>query len=235
MLTAITRTVILYLVVVLALRLTGKRQVGELQPTELVVAILISELAAVPMQNFGIPLLSGVIPIVTLLCLETILSFVSSKSIRFRNVFSGTTSVLIKNGRIDQQELSRLRISADELLEELRLKNVFDITTVGSAFLETNGQLSVLLKPEFRQVGVAQMNLPTDTLPTEYHTLIVQGRLLSQNLNKCGRDRRWLDAELKAAGLPSVSEVYLMVVDNRGQVLVVPQESPNGDPAKKEG
>ena len=144
MFTALIRTVILYILIIAGVRLMGKRQVGELEPSELVLSLIIADLAAVPMQDFGIPLLTGVIPILALLAMTMILSVMTMKSIRFRALLCGRPSVVIRRGEIDQGEMRRNRLTVDELLEELRSQGYTGPQKVEYAILETNGQLSVL-------------------------------------------------------------------------------------------
>ena len=235
MVTSFARTLILYFLIIFSLRVMGKRQLGELQPSELVTSILISDLAAVPMQDLGIPLIQGVVPILTLFSVELLISAFSARSVRIRSFFCGRTSVLIKNGVINQRELKKQRINVTELLEELRLKGVFDPRQVGCAYLETNGTLSVQLMAGERPVTASQMQVDTSTEPELYTTLIAQGRLLSVNLKSCGRDRHWLDAQLRKNNLQSPKDVYLMVIDNRGGVLLVPQEHFDKRSGVKEG
>jgi uncharacterized membrane protein YcaP (DUF421 family) len=235
MITSFVRTLILYFLIIFSLRIMGKRQLGELQPSELVTSILVSDLAAVPMQDLGIPLFQGVIPILTLLSVEVLIAAFSAKSVRVRTFFSGRTSVLIKNGRINQAELKKQRINVTELLEELRLKDIFDPRQVGCAYLETNGTLSVQLKPEASFVTAEQMGIDTGDEPELFTTLIAQGRVLDVNLRACGLDRRWLDAQLKIAGVSSPERVYLMVIDNKGGVFTVPREKFDKKSGEQEG
>ncbi len=223
MITSFTRTLILYFLIIFCLRIMGKRQLGELQPSELVTSIMISDLAAVPMQDLGIPLVQGIIPILTLFSMEMLISSLSARSVRARDFFSGRTSVLIKDGRINQRELERQRINVTELLEELRLKDVFDPRQVSCAYMETNGTLSVQLKAENRTVTAAQLHIDTETTPEFYTTLIAQGRVLSVNLPVCGRDEAWLSEQLAARDLRP-ADVYLMVADNLGGLMIVPRE-----------
>lgn len=147
MFTTLTRTVILYILIIVGVRLMGKRQVGELEPSELVLSLLIADLASVPMQDLGAPLHTGIIPILTLLSLTTILSVLTMKSIRFRAILCGKPSIIIRNGKLEQEEMRRNRLTVDELLEELRCQGHPDISTVQYAILETNGQLSILPMP----------------------------------------------------------------------------------------
>lgn len=142
------RTIILYLLVVIGLRVMGKRQIGEMQPSELVVAIMISDLASIPMQEIGIPLLSGIIPIFTLIIMEITLSQISLKSRKFRHILSGKPSVIIHNGKILKGEMKKLRFNNDDLKEQLRIQGYTKISDIHFAILETNGQLSIILKPQ---------------------------------------------------------------------------------------
>ncbi|MDR0531899.1 MAG: DUF421 domain-containing protein [Oscillospiraceae bacterium] len=150
MLITIIRLVILYCMITLAIRLMGKRQVGELQPTELVVTILLSELVAIPIQDNSLPMATSLISGATLISLEIIFSVISLKSKRFRELTQGTSIPVIVKGKLDTNQLNNLRISLDDLLEALRQKDVFDVTQVDTCIVETNGQISVLLKPEFQ-------------------------------------------------------------------------------------
>ena len=146
MLVSVVRTVIIYSLVVIAIRIMGTRQFGELQPTELVVAIMISDLATLPMSDTAIPLLFGVVPILTLIALEMILSYLCMKSPKIRQATTGRPNYIIHRGKIDQKEMKKARYSLSDLLEELRMLNVFDISTVYNAILETNGKISVLTR-----------------------------------------------------------------------------------------
>lgn len=224
MVIAVVRTVILYLLIVFGIRLLGKHQVGELEPAECVLALIIADIASVPMQDYGIPLLMGVIPIITLLCLSMILSMLSMKSLRLRALLTGVPSILIRNGEMDQREMRRTRMTVDEILEELRLQGYTDLADVRYAILETNGQLSVLpyakRKPpaaEDLDVEVSEGGLPV--------VLINNGRLLSHNLKKRGLNDVWLKKRLDEHKLHSVREVYLLTVDEQNQVCLVPKEA----------
>jgi len=233
MLTTLIRTLILYSLIVFAMRMMGKRQLGELETSELVVAIMISDLAAVPMQDLGIPLLNGVIPIVTLYCAEVLLSVLCKKSLRFRQLLCGKPSIIISDGVINQDELKRLRISVSELLEELRLKDVFDITSVSQAYLETNGQLSVLLKPRARTVTLEDLGISTRDMATDYVAVIACGCLIKENLVAAGRDENWLRKELEKAKVSSHKDVFLLMLDNLGNVILIPKAK-DFKPAEKD-
>ena len=223
MVIAFMRTLILYLLIILGIRLMGKRQVGELEPSELVLALIIADLAAVPMQDFGIPLLAGVIPIFTLLCVTMILSVLTMKSIRFRALICGRPSVIVADGKLRQREMYRNRFTLDELMEELRMQGVSDLTTVKYAILETNGRVSVLLKSEEMPVTAMQMQLhPQEPgLPV---ILINDGRLITHNLKGRGLDDNWLQKQLEAHHVRRPEQVFLLTVDETGTVYFVPKE-----------
>ena len=157
--TALIRTVILYLILIVGLRLTGKRQIGELEPIELVLTMLLSDLASVPMQNFGIPLLNGLVPIVTLLSLSMLLSWCSLHSVRFRSLVCGEPAVIIRDGKLEQAAMRRNRLTLDELLEALRAQGVTSLGDVKYAILETSGQLSVLLRTDCQPATPSQLGL----------------------------------------------------------------------------
>jgi uncharacterized membrane protein YcaP (DUF421 family) len=224
MATALFRTVILYLILVAGLRLSGKRQIGELEPIELVLTMLLSDLASVPMQDFGIPLLHGIIPIVTLLSLSTLLSYASLRSVRFRELVCGRPAVIIRDGRIQQEAMRRNRLTLDELLEELRFQGISDLDDVKYAVWETGGQLSVLLRSDRQPVTPAQLGLSVEddtVLPT---VIINDGRVLRQSLHRAGLDESWLRRQLRTHGAATAADVYLLMVDGRCGVTCVMRE-----------
>ena len=220
MFVVLARTVVLYLFIVAGLRLLGKRQLGELEPAELTLALLIADLASVPMQDNGIPLLSGLIPILVLLALATILSVLCAKSIRFRSLLCGRPSVVIRDGVVQEQILRRNRLTIDELMEELRIQGHPDPTAIQCAVLETNGQLSVLPMAAQSPPSAAQLGLEVEEpgLPV---VLISDGRLLSQNLRRQGYELHWLERRLAAYGLSSPSQAFLFTVDRLGNTCCV--------------
>lgn len=223
MIIALFRTVVLYGLIILGIRLMGKRQVGELEPSELVFTLLIADLAAVPMQDFGIPLITGVIPIVTLLCVTLLLSVLTVKSIRFRAVLCGKPSIVVENGKLCQREMAKNRFTLDELAEELRIQGVTDIQTVKYAILETNGQMTVLLNQEEMPVTAKQMGLrPAEPgLPAP---IISDGRLMAENLVKRDLSMEWLEAELKRRHVKRVRDVFLLSVDENGKTYFAAKE-----------
>ncbi len=225
MATAFFRTIILYLLLITGLRLTGKRQIGELEPTELVLTMLLSDLAAVPMQDFGIPLINGVIPILTLLALSTLLSYCSLRSVRFRTLACGKPTIIIRNGKVLQEAMRRTRLTLDELLEELRQQSICDLSTVKYAILETSGQLSVLLYPQYQPLTPQSAAEPPASdsvlLPT---VIISDGHLLEENLHHAGYEKNWLRAQLKNFGVSHPCDVFLLTVDEAGQVVFIKKE-----------
>lgn len=223
MVIAFLRTIILYLLIIGGVRLMGKRQVGELEPSELVLALIIADLGAVPMQDFGIPLLSGIIPILTLLCITMILSVLTMKSIKFRAIICGRPSIIVENGKLHQVEMKKNRLTVDELTEELRMKGITDISTIKYAILETNGQLSVLPFANQLPVTMEQMNLAPDEsgLPI---VIINDGRILDHNLKTRGLNGAWLEKRLAEHQVHSAQEVYLLTVDEQNRVYFVAKD-----------
>ena len=205
--TIIIRTVIIDVFLLLSMRLSGKRQVGELQLSELITAFLISEVATTPLTDPDLPILYALLPITVLLCLEVVVSFVTTKSVAVRRMFEPPPTVLIENGTLNMGELKKQRLTADELISSLRLNNVSDISTVNFCFLEHNGQISSFSKDE------------TLTLP-----LIVDGRVHNGHLKLLGRDERWLKARLneqKAA----IDEVFIAVSDGNSLTIIYKEKN----------
>ena len=213
------RTLIVFLCIYAAMRLMGKRQLGELEPSELVVAVLITDMAAHPMQDIGIPLLNGLLPIAILLCCELLISWLSLKSSGFRALCFGRPSILMRDGRILLKELRRNRFSLDELCEELRGKGVTDLSTVRCAILETDGTLNVLLKADCHAVTPAQMGIsvPDAGLPV---TVINDGKVEWKNLRKLRKDEDWLLRQLRGRGFRSPSQISYMNMDELGNIFL---------------
>lgn len=221
------RTIILYLFVVLIIRIMGKHQIGQLQPYELVITIMISELAAVPMQDTEIPLLNGIIPILTLLLIQVSVSLLSLKNPRFRRIISGEPSIIIERGQINQQELTRLRYSLSDLLEQLRLKGIPNVADVDYAILETSGKLSVIPKTEKRPVTPGDLALKAvyEGLPV---TLIEDGVVKWNNLKKAGLTEEWLLKELRREGLSGTGDAFLVNHDASGKLFIQPKPPSEG-------
>ena len=223
MATAFIRTIVLYFLIMVGLRLLGKRQIGELEPIELVLTLLISDLAAVPMQDFGIPLLNGVIPIVTLLLLSMLLSWGSVRSIRLRRLICGSPAALILDGKVQQDAMRHNRFTLDELTQELRNQGILDIASVEYAVLETNGQLNIILAPAQQPVTAEQMHMETED--TGYFSILINnGRILRDNLKRMGRDERWLQKQVQQRGAQCIADVYLLMMNDAGQVYFAAKE-----------
>ncbi len=219
MLIALIRTVILYILVVLALRLMGKRQIGQLQPSELVVAMMLSELATIPVENVEIPLLAGVIPIVTLIIAETTFSFITLKSRKMRKILSGAPTILIAKGVILEKEMERLRFNVDDLMEELRSNGYVNLSDIEYAIIESNGNLSILPKSNKRPVTPEDLNMSPayEGLP---YLLISDGVINRKELEDCGVTVEWLLEHLKEYDIFDTSDVFVATVDSAGKFFV---------------
>ena len=225
MITAFLRTVLLYALLIVGLRLTGKRQIGQLEPIEFVLMMLLSDLASVPMQDFGLPLLQGVIPIATLLAISTLLSGISMCSVRFRSLVCGEPTLIIRDGILQQSAMKRSRLTLDEVLEELRVQGVSALDDVKYAVLETSGQLSVLLRADVQPATPRQMGLKVADDVFIPVIIIDNGRLMGKNLQKLGLDEKWLQKQLKTHKVHRVQEVFLMTADRGGSVVLVKKEA----------
>ena len=219
MATAFFRTVILYLLLIAGLRLSGKRQIGELEPIELVLTLLISDLASVPMQDFALPLFNGVIPIITLIALSTLFSAISLRNVRFRDLVCGQPALVIVDGKLRQETMRRNRLTLDELFEQLRGQGITDLSDVKYAVLETNGRLSVLPRSPLQPVTPEQLGLDVQDNVFLPIILINDGRVLTDNLRQAGRDDRWLAQELHRQGIARSQDVFLLSVDQQGAVV----------------
>jgi len=206
MIIPLIRTLILYFLVVTAIRIMGKRQIGEMQPSELVVAIMISDLASIPMQDTNIPLISGVVPVLTLLVAEVFMSFLCLKSMKIRKLFTGEPSLIIYDGKILESELKKLRFSLSDLSEQLRISGAYRIGDVEVAVLETNGQLSVIKKEEPLTAKDLGINLQAKKLPC---LLVMDGEINSEELKRCQKDEKWLIHKLKDLGAKELSDVFV--------------------------
>lgn len=223
MLISYLRSVVLYCILIASVRLMGKRQIGEMEPAEFVVTMLLANLASIPMQDVGVPLLSGVVPILTVLALELLLSVLSMRSVRLRKLLCGKPEILIENGKIQQQALDRSRITADELSELLRQQSVTDLKSVRYAILETNGNLSVLPDPKEAPPSAKDLGITPEVraLPV---TLISDGRLISENFAPAGVDARWVSDYLRGKGL-CAKDVFLLTREQTGAVYLAVKEA----------
>ncbi len=224
MLTVVLRTVFFYLFLICALRLLGKRQIGELEPGELVLTMLISELAAAPMHDDSISPLESIVPIITILLLSLVLSWGAMKSLWVRRVLCGNPTTVINNGVLQQAAMRHCRLTLDELFEELRAQGVNDLSTVKYAILETNGQLSVLLYPKDAPATPRQLGKePKDDVSPV--TILISGGIVHRdNLKRLGLSRDWLGQELKKHGCRDCRKVFLLTIDRAGRVQFVARD-----------
>lgn len=218
MLIVIVRTILLYGTVIIVIRLMGKRQIGELQPFELAITIMISALAAIPMEDIGIPLLYSLIPILLLLSFQEFLSLVTLKSNRTRKIICGKPSILIKNGKLMEKELKELRINLNDLLEQLRIKGYFNLEDIEYAIMETTGSISVIPKSQKRPVNPEDLNISTkyEGLPL---SLIIDGHIQESNLEKVNLDKNWLIKTLRNLNIHDPAQILFAALDTDGDLL----------------
>ena len=204
------RTIIIYVLVLIVMRFMGKREIGQMQPFELVISIMIADLSSTPMAETGIPILYGIIPILGLLFMHIIISVLNIKSVKMRGIICGKPRILIDKGKIDETALIKENFTINELQERLRVNNVNNITDVEYAILETSGQISVILKSEKRTVTPEDLNLKVEPTNISYD-LIVDGKIMYDNLMKLGKDKKWLEDEaLKLNFIPSQALIFVL-------------------------
>ena len=219
------RTLLVYLVLMLFLRLLGKRQLGEMELSEFVVAALNANLAAHPLEEHGSPLLPALLSIAVLGALELLTAWLSMRSIRLRALLYGRPSLIIDRGKLDQAEMRRNRFTADELMQAMRSRGVLDINEVLYAVLETNGTLNIIPIAEAQPVTAGQMGM--GGAQASYPSIVIsEGRVMEQNLTRLGYDRRWLDKRLREKGHSGPESVFLMTADRDGNVFFCGKEKP---------
>ena len=223
MLITLIRAFLLYVFIILCMRLMGKRQLGELQPTELVITILLSEIISIPMQDNGVPLVNSVVAVVLLVALEVINSAICLKSASIRSIVEGNSLVVIRDGVIDRKRLKQLRLSVSDLLDQLRQKDVFDINDVRYAIIETNGQLSVMLKPGKEPVTAEMIdaNNKTGSLPC---MVVNDGKIVKNSFRECNMTKKKLENVLKDKNV-SLDEIFFMLADKEENYTIVKKEN----------
>lgn len=223
MFVTIIRTLILYFLVICVVRLMGKRQIGELQPSELVITLLLSEIIAMPMENNDIPLISTVIPVMLLVTLEIITSAISMKSLKFRFLIQGHPIIIIRNGELQQKEMKKLRLTIDDILESLRQKDIFDISLVSYAILETNGKMSVMLKPDYETVTNknAEIKAENSGIPC---VVITDGQIERSAFDDCDMTDEKLKQIIKKQNI-DVGSTLLMTLDKSGKSVVIKKDT----------
>ncbi len=218
------RTIIVYLSLILSMRIMGKRQLGELELSEVVIAVLISDMASHPLQDIGVPLLNGLIPVLVLLCCEVLISGLVMKSIRFRAFICGRPSILIENGKIIQSELKRNRFCLDELTEDLRKKGITDISKVKYAVLETDGTLNALQYASEMPPSAASLNVQVEDFSIP-RCIISDGRIIERTLAESGKDFAWLKKQLEMRNVKDAKDVFYMTVDDFDKIYFLAKEN----------
>ena len=221
---SILRTIMIYTALLVSMRLMGKRQLGEMELSEFVVASLIADLASHPLQDVGIPMINGLVPIFTLFCCELLIAGLSLKSVRLRALLFGKPSMLILRGQICQKEMRANRFTVDELMQELRNQGIVDISQVEYAILETDGQLNVIPFPAEKPPSARQLGVTVDD--GGFPAIVVNdGRVLENVLTGTGHDRAWLQEEITRSGFDSPEGIYLMTVNRGGQTYIAGKEA----------
>lgn len=222
MLATLIRTIIIYILVLITMRLMGKREIGQLQPVELAISIMIADLASIPMADIGVPIFNGIIPILGLLIMQMFISFINMRSIFIRSIISGKPTILIYRGKIVEKALKKEKITLNELQERLRQNSVFSIGDVEYAILETSGQLTVIQKPEKRTVTPKDLNISPEYEGLPYD-LILDGKIMSNNLKAIGKDYNWLKKQVEKFKMKP-EEALIVTFDGKEQIFCQKKE-----------
>ena len=222
MLISIIRTVLLYAFVILAIRLMGKRQISDLQPSELVVTLMVSEIATLPMENTSQPLISGIVPVLVLISCEIIASVIMMKNRKFRKLICGSPVTVIEDGKILQNEMKRLRMTTEDLCVQLRQENIFSLEDVQYCIVETNGKISVLEKPQKRTVTLDDMNIKGNDNKIET-VVISDGELLTHSLRLCCNTKEKVFEILKNENI-NIYDIFIMTLDGNGEYRIIQKE-----------
>lgn len=217
------RTLIIYIMLIAVLRFMGKRQIGQMQLSELITALLLSELASQPLTDADIPIIYAVIPILLLVSVEVIMSYLSTKSNIMKKILDSNPSIIIKKGQIDQREMLRMRMSMEELMGELRLKGISAFNEVDYAILEQNGQISVLTNDKNSPLKQKDMNIKGDGNGVE-HMLIVDGHISDHEMQVTGKNKEWIFGEMKKRRIKDIKDIFLMTVDDRENTVIIRKE-----------
>ena len=223
MLITFFRAIVLYIIVLVVMRLMGKREIGQLQPFELAISIMIADLASIPMTEIGIPITNGIIPILGLLIMHLIISIINMKSIKAREIICGKPRILIYRGKIDEKALIKERFTINELEERLRGNNIMNLGDIEYAILETSGQVTVIPKPEKRNVIAEDLNITPEYEGIPYD-LVVDGKVMNKNLKKIGNDYNWLKKEVRKFNM-NPEEALIVTYDGKGQIFCQKKEN----------
>lgn len=225
MLNIITRSVIVYLLVLIVFRLMGKRQLGQMQPFELVLTLIIADLATIPMAELSVPVLHGVVPLLTLVVVHFFLTVICKKSVKLGNFISGKPIIVINPDGVDYKALEQLNISIDDLFESIRAAGYFSLEQVRYAIMETNGNVNVMPKAEFSPVtnGDMKLKIEESSLPV---TLISEGTIMKNNLALADVDKAFVEKVLKKKNIKKISSVLVMTLDHSGQIYLQEKNKP---------
>lgn len=224
MLITFIRTIIMYFFMILSLRMLGKRQIGELEPSELVVTIVISEVAALPIQDTSQPIINSLIAISLLLILEVLLSFGAYKNFTIRKIFFGTPSMFYEKGAINQREMSKQRFNLNDLMETVRNTGATSLSEIDYIIMETNGNVSVIPKPEHSPATPADLEIKNTVPNFISYVIIDNGHINKNNLSRLGFNEDWLKKQLKSHKISNASEVFCMTADKTGDVVLIPTD-----------
>ena len=208
----ILRSVILYMVVAISLRMMGKRQIGELQPSELVITLLFSELASMPMQDVDQPILTGILPILALAAIEIAVSTITLKSVKLRHLLYGKPIVLVYNGKIDQKAMEKARVSIDDLIEAMRTSGVIKVADIDFAVLETNGNMSIIQKEN----ASTKSGMP--------EVMVVDGKIMKDNLKKYGLSTDWIKDIMEVQGIKNRKDIFFLTREQGGKTHIIKKE-----------
>ena len=222
MLITLIRSILLYIIVLIVMRIMGKREIGQLQPFELAISIMIADLASIPMADVGIPISNGIIPILGLLVMHLIISFANIKSMKIRGIMCGKPTILIYRGKIDEAALKRERFTLNELQERLRGNNVFNLGDVEYAILETSGQITVIQKPNKRVTIPEDFNIMPEYEGIPYD-LVVDGKIKYENLKQIGKNEIWLEKQVEKFKMKP-QEALIVTYDGKGQIFCQKKE-----------
>ena len=215
MLITFFRAILLYIIVLIVMRLMGKREIGQLQPFELAISIMIADLASIPMTDAGVPISNGIIPILGLLVMHLLISIINLKSIKAREIICGKPRILIYRGKIDEKALIKERFTINELEERLRGNNIVNLGDVEYAILETSGDITVIQKPEKRNTIPEDFNIVPEYEGISYD-LVVDGKIMEKNLKKLGKNYQWLKKQVNKFGY-NPEEALIVTIDGKGQ------------------
>lgn len=217
MLAVFFRSIVIYTIVLIVMRLMGKREIGQMQPFELAISIMIADLASIPMSDIGIPISNGIIPILGLLVMHLIISIINIKSSKMREFICGKPTILIYKGKIDEKKMKKERFTLNELEEKLRSNNITNIGDVEFAILETSGDISVIQKPNKRTTTPEDFNIMPEYEGISYN-LVIDGKIMKDNLNKIGKDCEWLKKQTqKFQMMPE--EAFIVTMNEKGNIF----------------